>query len=354
MKDGRLGMGQVNLKEMIDAALSQTGEESSMLLGQALAIGESDTINTNKISMFDGMEDAIFVASIETREEYPGQFYMIFSLRDAILLSGLLLGIPLPRISEKRKLAILEADDIDAFGEIMNQVIGSFNSVFKPKLPNKIHLKLIAPKKFVPGVDELSDEEPIPNDDYVLFRAQMNMDNIEMDRLDILMPLSLAHLIEPPSAEPEPAPAAEGDAAPAGSEGADENEVAAEKTTAGKTILLLEDDELLREHVKKSLCAVGFNVVDAPLKADIQDICVKNDAMVAVIGVADTEDRELALCIKINALRQESPMPIIMCAPQWTRTCVLKALKYGARDIVLKPYDADELVTKVTRFLKAA
>ena len=162
-------MGQVNLKEMIDAALSQTGEESSMLLGQTLVIGESDTINTNKISIFDGMDDAIFVANIETREEYPGQFYMIFSLRDAILFSGLLLGIPLPRISEKRKLAILEADDIDAFGEIMNQVIGSFNSVFKPKLPNKIHLKLNAPKKFVPGVDQLSDTDPVPEGEYVLF-----------------------------------------------------------------------------------------------------------------------------------------------------------------------------------------
>lgn len=343
-------MGQVNLKEMIDAALSQTGEESSMLLGQALVIGESDTINTNKISIFDGMDDAIFVANIETREEYPGQFYMIFSLRDAILLSGLLLGIPVPRISEKRKLAILEADDIDAFGEIMNQVIGSFNSVFKPRLPNKIHLKLNAPKKYIPGVDEISDEEPIPNDDYVLFRAQLNMDNIEMDRLDILIPLSLAHLIEPPSAEPEPSAVEE-----AQEVAAQATEDAAPATVpAGKTILLLEDDEVLREIVKKSLCAAGLDVVDASLKADIQDICGKNDARVAVIGVADTEDRELALCIKINAMRQDSPLPIIMCAPQWTRTGVLKALKYGARDIVLKPYDPDELVTKVARFLKAA
>jgi len=341
----------VNLKEMIDAALVQTGEESSMLLGQQLKVDENDSLNTNKISYFSGMEDAIFVASVETREEYPGQFYMIFSLRDAILLSGLLLGIPLPRISEKRKLAIMEADDVDAFGEIMNQVIGSFNSVFKSSLPEKIHLKLNAPKKFIPGIDEMSDDEPIVNDEYVLFRSQMNMDGVEMDRLDILLPVSLAHLIEPPAAEPEQAEVAEaGD----GSSDASEGEKPATITVGNRTILVLEDDELARGNLKQYLSAAGWSVVDAPLKADIREIFANNDAEVAVIGVADTEDRELALCIKINAMRQGAPLPIIMCASQWTRTGVLKALKYGAKEIILKPYDADELVSKVTKFLKAA
>ncbi|MSM40247.1 MAG: response regulator [Geobacter sp.] len=341
----------IKLKEMIDDALVQTGEESSMLLGQQLKVDENDSLNTNKISYFSGMEDAIFVASVETREEYPGQFYMIFSLRDAILLSGLLLGIPLPRISEKRKLAIMEADDVDAFGEIMNQVIGSFNSVFKSSLPEKIHLKLNAPKKFIPGIDEMSDDEPIVNDEYVLFRSQMNMDGVEMDRLDILMPVSLAHLIEPPAAEPEQAEVAEtGDGL--------SDVVAGEKpatiNVGNKTILVLEDDELARESLKQYLSAAGWSVVDAPLKADIRELFANNDAEVAVIGVAETEDRELALCIKINAMRQGSPLPIIMCASQWTRTGVLKALKYGAKEIILKPYDADELVSKVTKFLKAA
>ncbi len=76
---------------------------------------------------------------------------MIFSLRDAILLSGLLWNPFAPDFG-KTQLAIMEADDVDAFGEIMNQVIGSFNSVFKSSPPEKIHLKLNAPKKFIPAL----------------------------------------------------------------------------------------------------------------------------------------------------------------------------------------------------------
>ena len=338
----------VKLNEMLDAALAQTGEESSMLLGQQLRIDQGDSLNTNKISYFADMDDAIFVAGVESREEYPGQFYMIFSLRDAILLSGLLLGIPPARVSEKRKLAILEADDIDAFGEIMNQVIGSFNSVFKQHLPNKIHLKLQSPKKFIPGIDEMSEQEPVPEDEYVLFRAQMNMDGVEMDRLDIMIPKSLAQLIDPPQAVPDE---------PEAAEEADSTAImgdAAVQPMYLKTIVIIEDDEEVRQQMKESLKAAGLIVVDASFKDDIRQIFAQNDTGVAVIGVADTEDRELALCIKINAMHQDAPLPIIMCAPQWTRSCVLKAIKYGARDIILKPYEASELVDKVSRFLKAA
>jgi len=62
-------MSQLKLKKMMDAALSQTGEESSMLLGQQLIIEESDSVNTNKITFFSDSDDAIFVANIEARDE---------------------------------------------------------------------------------------------------------------------------------------------------------------------------------------------------------------------------------------------------------------------------------------------
>lgn len=349
-------MSQPQLKKMMDAALTQTGEESSMLLGQQLTIEESDSVSTNKVTYFTDMEDAIFVASIEVNEEYTGRFYMLFSLRDAILLSGLLLGIPPARVSEKRKLAILEPDDIDAFGEILNQVIGSFNSVFKASLPEKVHLKLNTPKKFVPGVDEMSDVEPVPEGEYVLFRAQLKMEKTEMDRLNILIPAALARQLEPPAAQPESPSEDESDpsAEPDGAEVATSGDADGQAPEELATVLLLEDDEQVRDDITQLLRGAGMHVVAASLKADIRELCSQNNALVAIVGVADTEDRELALCIKINAMNQNAPTPIIMCAPQWTRSGVLKALKYGARDIVLKPYDSEELVTKVNRFLKAA
>lgn len=343
------------LQKILDAALQQAGEESSMLLGQGLAINASDVLQTNRMSFFTDMEDAMFVVGVETREDYPGQFYMIFSLRDAILLSSMLLGIPPARISEKRKLAIMEPDDYDAFGEIMNQVIGSFNSVMKPRFPNKIHLKLLGSlTKYIPLMDQLTEEEPIPDGEYVMFRAQLQMDGLEMDRVDIFIPVALAESLAPEAAAP-PAEVEEQAAKPEEQVAQSEKEEIRQPVPAmNQTVVILDDDAGDRQNVKNFLSGAGIELLEASSNDDIRELFTQGKATVALIGVADTEDRELALCIKVNSFCQDKPVPIIMCAPQWTRTAVLKALKYGARDIILKPYLADELVSKVKKYLQAA
>jgi CheY-like chemotaxis protein len=342
------------LKKVLGSALQQAGSEASMLLGQSLSVGESDALLTNRMTYFADMENALLVVGVESREDYPGQFQLIFTLRDAILLSGLLLGIPPARINEKRRLAIMEADDTDAFGEIMNQFIGSFNSVFQPGFSRKTHLKLLTSRKFVPGIDQLTDREPLADGEYLLYRVQLNMQGQEMDKLDLLVPQALACLFDPPQPKPVAAVAEE--------EAGEEFETAAEGPPAAAApafspdaaIIILDDDELERGNLRASLAGIGLKLLDAELHADIRELIAQGAAKLAVVGVKDTDDRELALCIKLKSLLQDTPLPIIMCAPSWTRSGVLRALKYGASDIVLKPYVADEMVAKVRKFLQAA
>jgi CheY-like chemotaxis protein len=336
------------LTDVLARSVAQAGEESSMLLGQTLTFETGDSLKSNRISYFTGLDSAILVATVESKEEYAGEFYLLFTLRDAILMSGLLLGIPPARISEKRKLAIVENDDTDAFGEIMNQFIGSFNMIFKPSFPNKVHLKLVKPKKYVPDVDQITEVDPVPDGEFLLFRTMPKMEGFEMDHLDILVPLSLAEQFDPPSVVEE-APPEEASAEAS-------VEAAVEDTTASaeETIIILEDNQQEREKLREYLASTGLKLLDAALNADIRELLQQGRPRVAVVGVADTEDRELALCIKISSLSQDQPLPIIMCAPEWTRSGVLKAIKYGARDIVLKPYIGEELMAKVRKFLKAA
>jgi CheY-like chemotaxis protein len=338
------------LTDVLARSVAQAGEESSMLLGQTLTFEPGDSLKTNRVSYFTGLDSAILVATVESKEEYPGEFYLLFTLRDAILMSGLLLGIPPARISEKRKLAIVENDDTDAFGEIMNQLIGSFNMIFKPSFPNKVHLKLVKPKKYVPDVDPITEVDPVPDGEFLLFRTAPKMDGYEMDHLDILVPLPLAELFDPPPAvEEKPADEVAEEAPPAAT-AADETVAVSEE----ETIIILEDNQQEREKMRECLASTGLKLLDAALNADIRELLQQGRPRVAVVGVADTEDRELALCIKISSLSQDQPLPIIMCAPEWTRSGVLKAIKYGARDIVLKPYSGEELIAKVRKFLKAA
>jgi len=350
--------GFEKLKKMIQSALKQSAEESSMLLNQELTVNDTEVKEFDKTAYLTDLEDSAFVVPVDSREDYPGQLHMVFSLRDAILMSGILLGIPPGRISEKRKLLILEADDIDAFSEIANQIIGTFNSVFQPLLPEKFHLKQLPPSKFVPQVDEVTDSLPVPDEEYLVYKAQIRLGGDDLNRFDILVPLSLARCIDPQEAAPEPQndePAIHDQAEslrrlfPSDAEGK-----GASGFSGGGAVLILEDDLEEREAVKGFLTANGFTIHASGLGADMKEFFSMDEIQAVVLGMKKADEWELSLCSKIKELSGNSQLPIIACACQWTRTGIFKALKNGAKDIIMKPYEQNELLGKLGKFLAAA
>lgn len=330
--------GFEKLQSMLDAAMKQAGEESSMLLGQAMSVAASDVLNTNRKSYLGDEDNPIYVVGVESREAYPGFFYLLFSLGDTIVMSSILLGIPGPRIQEKRRLSIQEPDDVDAFGEIANQIIGSFNSVFQPNLPDKVHLKLLPPQKYVPGTDPLTDDVPFPDGEYLMYRAPLQIEGHEMSMVDILIPHPLANLFDP-----QPEEAAVEAAAP-------EVEAAVEEAAPAASILVLGDDDGRRELVE-GLADSGMHLIDAPLGADLPGLFARGEVRVALISLKNTTDRDLAICKRVVPLVDRSGGAVLLCAHEWTRTAVLKALKAGVKGVVMPPFEPHELTEKVAKFL---
>jgi len=335
------------LQKMLVAALNQATLDGGMLLGHELTVKESESSTHSKQEYITAMEDASFIVGVRSQEEYDGIFYMVFSLGDAIVLGSLLLGVPPNRVSEKKKLAIIDSDDIDAFSEFMNQVIGSCNAVFKPTLPKKVHLKLLDPKKFIPGNDDVSEQEPLPDGNYFLFRAQLEMPQQDLGRLDIIIPSSLASFYDlrgDEAATPDEAEAAPEEAVTAPAE------CAAEESS----VLILEDNTADRQFFQETLSATEIKALAATLDADLTEFFPDGSVKAVLLGVVDADDRELSICIKLKSISPKSPVPVIMCAREWTRIGVLKALKYGAEDIIVKPCTPDELKGKLMKYMAAA
>lgn len=352
--------GYTTLYGMLETALKQAGEESGMLLGQELSIALSDSLSTSKSSYFGGLDDGCFVLGVDSGEAYGGQFYLVFSLRDAIVMSSILLGIPPARIQEKKRLSIIENDDIDAFSEIANMVNGALNTVFQGTLPNKVRLKLLSPKKYIPEIDPLTPDEPLPDGDFLMFRSKLEMPGQEMNHLDVLIPVALGNLFDPQpeieeavvetAAAPTTGPS-DGDASTAGEEAA---EVVPAVASGVDSIVVLEDDEDQRRQMNALVSFTGYQIAEGTLNADIKELFTGRNVKLVIIGSHDADDRVLAVCIKVNAIRQDFPPPIIMSAECWTRTAVLKALKYGARDIIIKPLNGDDVTSKIRRYCKIA
>jgi CheY-like chemotaxis protein len=347
-----------HLYTMLESALKQAGKETGQLLGQELAIELLDSLETSKASYFSGLDSGCFVLGIDASESYSGQFYLVFSLPDAIVMSSILLGFPSGRIQEKKRLSIMENDDFDAFSEIANMVNGALNNVFQSTLPDKVRLKLLPARKYVPEVDKLSSEEPLPDGDYLMFRSKIEMSGQDMDHLDVLIPVALGNLFDPqPGVQSEeeddhsPRNAGAGHAAESSEDGAG---ITPADNGGEDSILILDDDGDQRMQMAEILEFTGFQVIEGTLDADIKELFKDRTVRLVIIGSQDADDRELAICIKINAIRVAVPPPIIMSAERWTRTAVLKALKYGASDIVIKPCNSEDIVSKVRLYCKLA
>ncbi len=337
-----------NLHTIFKAAMQLAATDSGVLLGQPLEMEAEESLSIDRVGFLGEKEDPFFVTTVESGGEYPGELYLLFSFRDAILLSGLLLGIQPARIEEKRRLAIMEPDDGDAFAEILNQVIGSFNSGLTTTLPQKVHLKLQPPRKFIPGTDVLSDLEPMSEGEYCLFRYRLKLEGTKTDNLDILIPLALAKLFDPQeedsvALEPEPAELSQVIE--------NENNNAVEPK---QTILIFEDDPSDMAQTMEILSAAGLKPIDATHSSDFIALCPDGSAAMAVVGVADADEQDTALRTRIKALCQSAPFPVLLCAKRWTRTAIIKVLSYGAKEIILRPYDSDILVDRVNKLLKAA
>jgi len=338
-----------NMQEMLNAAMSQASQECGTLLGQELEIRGNTGRSVTREQYLKEMENASFVVGIDSQEDYRGMIYLLLSFRDAIVMSGTLLGVPAARIMEKKKLAIVESDDVDAFSEIANQVIGSFNAVFKRTLPKKAHLKQLPPKKYIPRQDPIDETEPLNDGEYYLQRAQLTLAGKELEQLDILIPLSLAKLFDlrERSQETVPVTGIEETSAVASREGADA--ILAEPAA----VLILDDNAAQRQQFQEMLAASGVSPLAATLDADLKKLLSQKGLKAVLVAIATVNDQDLSICLKISANLKGISIPIIMCAREWTRSAVLKALKYGAGDIMMTPCSHDELTSKVLKSVEA-
>ncbi len=335
-----------NLREMLEASLVQAANECGQLLGVDLYMDGSVAGPISKADYFAEITGASLIVGIESKEEYQGKFYMVVDLKDAIVLSSTLLGIPPSRVVEKQRLAIFDPDDVDAFSEIANQITGSFNTVFQPFLPRKVHLKQLVPQKYIPEEQKgnADEAETIPNGEYYLVKPKMVMPGFDLERFDLLVPLQLAVQFNVQERKQGKSEEKEQD---------QDDEYSADEID-GPAVLVLEDNSTDRRQFSEILAANGVKPVMAAYDADLKRLVTMQNVKAVLLGVANADEQELALCIKIANLFPNIPAPIIMCARQWTRASVLKALKFGAKEILLKPCSSEELSAKVMKYLPSS
>lgn len=355
------------IDQLLKICLDKTGEEVGALLGGALSIKVEENTLQSKESFLEQAGGKQVMARLDVRGDGEGEAYLLVSLKDAIFLGGTLIMLPDTELEEVVRNEEFGEDAADAYGEIANIIAGVFTTVFEEQYRTKlgfvkVGLETIAPVKIDPDNDEV-----LPNIDYYLNSGECTFNGKELGRIQAVFPASLFEL-EGLAKSDDKEESTGGDAT-AGAlrqdeESADSASMASktsvatdqapqssdtvrqteQPSTPSADILLFTDDETEGNSIARLLSEKGYVARVLTYREPVHNVLTSSISLVFLV-MREVNEQGFGLAIKLTTGGLQ--VPLIVAAPAWTKTTVLKAVKYGAADILITPATAEDIGEKL-------
>lgn len=128
----------------------------------------------------------------------------------------------------------------------------------------------------------------------------------------------------------------------------------ADKESAGPRILLVEDAEEIASLLDYLLRRAGFRVTLARDGRQALDIVASQPPhQLAVLDILLPYYDGFALVERIRASATWKDVPIVMLTAKSQEKDIVRALDLGANDYILKPFQPNEVLARLRRFLRS-
>ncbi|MCF8094641.1 MAG: hypothetical protein K9J79_04700 [Desulfobacteraceae bacterium] len=327
--------------------------EMEALLGDTVTFTDQQTGYRKKADLLTRTKGKQVLTSINATGESEGRVFMLLPLKDAVYLGGVLLMMPEESIAATVKQGKFEGEVADSFGEIANILVGCYSNQFQGGAPLKLKLKKDHVDTLVPAQVDPAADEPFPAVEYYAVSARIQMGEKIYGPLEMLFPLEILGL-EPQPADSEKARPSAGTAAQSQKAGqGQKNDTIAEPAgqKAGRRIIsIIDGDSDQLEAVEKSVAEEGMELARFSLDSDFKQELGRENPGCVFLFINRVNEQGLAKTIKVrSALNKDCPL--IVAGPEWTKSTVLKARKYGATDILATPAEKDVIRKKYRKYL---
>ncbi len=378
----------------LKASLEQCAEEISTILGIEVELNSLTTAYISKEEYFSKPGPKSTVTEMIVNGNDADASYFIVSLKDSIYFGGTLVMLPEDELVNRMHTGELDGEIEDAYGEVANIISGGIVQNFDEMYPRKFHVKKGNVEAFTPSKVMVESPKPFPDGEYYSVSASMDCDTQDLGRLTYLIPIELLHIPPRPaqstwgdSATSEATPSSTTAKTPAETKGEAKDPAHTEQMADASATQKTKDaapegaasqdpqkepreatGEATGEAAKEAVVAVVYkDSASADPYTEILNACGHSPALLAanqsfnslrknkvcgsLLIIDQVDDDAFALMIKI---RSETPpdQPLIVAGPDWTRSAVLKAVKYGVTDIIPTPATAAEIKAKVEHNLK--
>ncbi|WP_457573031.1 hypothetical protein [Desulfolithobacter sp.] len=355
-------------KKLIDRLLEgcrqQLETEVGALLGGQLKLTPEGNTLLSKEDFLDQLVSKQVMARLAVRGEKEGEAYIFASLKDAIFLGGTLIMLPEGELGEAVLREEFGPDAEDAYGEITNIIAGVYTSIFEEQYLKKIGFVKTGLEKIVPAKIDPDSDDTFPNTLYYLSVSSISFDGRELGQLQVLFPADLLDLHDLEQSEKEQATAvaspSDSRAAPTAASEAGAAVTAAATASAeadggagGQVrtraadvadILICTDHEEEGERIAGVLRTMGHQPRVLHFKDPVANYLPGAIGCVFLV-MRSVSEQGFGMAIKIHTTAPS--IPLIAAGPAWTRTTVLKAVKYGAVDILITPASEEDIREKI-------
>lgn len=116
-----------------------------------------------------------------------------------------------------------------------------------------------------------------------------------------------------------------------------------------KTILMVDDEEKIRDVVRSYLIKEGYQVVEAGTGTAALSFIESTEIDLVILDLMLPDMTGEEVCQKI---RQQSSVPVLMLTAKVSENNRIHGLSLGADDYLIKPFDVRELVARVRAILR--
>ena len=347
---------------VLKATLEQVSEEVGALLGQSFHCSDIKLEMLKKSDFFSNhcLDKSVLTYMDVANDESGRKIYLINQIKDAILMGGTLIMLPEDEIEAHMGKGEFDGEVADAYGEVANIISGGLTQTFKDRYPQphrfiKTTAEVIVPTKLNPA-----DETPFPEGLYYVASCAIGLQESKLDRLSLLFPAPLLNL----EGYQEGSPQAEVEAkTPASSTTKSPTPVAAEAASSPRAtpappadaqpvVLVIADSAEDAEAVKRNLTSDQYEIEVIGYKDDVRSVFSQHPVLGVFLLMSEVGEKGFSVAIKLQSCGYTLP-PVIAGGPEWTRSAVLKAVKYGARDILVTPASDDEIREKAQQHISA-
>ena len=116
-----------------------------------------------------------------------------------------------------------------------------------------------------------------------------------------------------------------------------------------KTVLIVDDAEFLRVRISKMIAGDGLNVLEAENGARAVDLYKRNHPDVVLMDITMPEMDGLSALKEIRGFDPKAR--VIMLTALGQESVVLEAIKSGARDFIVKPFERERVMNAIQKLL---